>query len=637
MIIGTAGHVDHGKTTLVQALTGINTDRLSEEQARGLSIELGFAWIDLPSGVRAGIVDVPGHERFIHHMLAGATNLDLALLVIAADEGLRPQTREHLEILSLLEVQHGLVALTKVDLVEPDWLELIESDVAAGLRGTALEGARIVRVSSVTRQGLDELIAELDRVAQTVAARDAQAPFRLPVDRVFTMPGFGTVVTGTLAVGRVRVGDAAEILPAQRPARVRSVQVHGEPCDEAVAGSRVALNLAGLAVEDIPRGAVVAAPGAYRPTDRFDARVRAVARPPKPIRSGMRVHVHLGADDIPGRLHLLDARTLDGGASALAQIQLDRPGVATRGERFILRYHASVEAGRKSPPTLGGGAVLEPYAQPHRTKERGAAATRLAAAETASPAELVAQAAREAAGLQLDPATVAARWNLAEAEVAAAVAQLLADGGLVKPAGADWVADGARFADLCHRIKESVRAYHAAHPLRAGMPVEQARAAAAAALPPRVVQAAVAQLLAGGAVQRRGDRLALVDFQVQLTVQQQTTRAALERVFTAALFAPPALAEAIAPLGDGAAEVAQAMLDDGELHDLGEVIVHRRALDEAAAVAAHLLREHGTMSPAAFRDALGTTRKYVMPLLEYLDRRGVTRRDGAVRVPGPSL
>jgi len=637
MIIGTAGHVDHGKTTLVSALTGINTDRLAEEQARGLSIELGFAWIDLPSGVRAGIVDVPGHERFIHHMLAGATNLDLVLLVVAADEGIRPQTREHLDILSLLEVRHGLVALTKMDLVEPDWLELVDGEVAKQLIGTALEGARIIRVSSVTRQGLDDLIAELDRVAQTVAARDRQAPFRLPVDRVFTMTGFGTVVTGTLAVGQVRVGDAAEVLPAQRPTRIRTIQVHGASCDEAVAGSRVALNLAGLAVEDIPRGAVVAAPGAYRPTDRFDARVRAVARPPKPLRSGMRVHVHLGADDIPGRLHLLDARTLEGGATALAQVQLERPAVATRGERFILRYHASVEAGRKSPPTLGGGVVLEPYAQPHRTKERAAAATRLAAAEIASPAELVLQAAREAADLQLDPAAVAARWNLADAEVAAAVQQLVAEGKLLRPAGADWVADASRFADLCRRIADAVRAYHAAHPLRAGMPIEQSRTAAAATLPPRVIQAALAHLQAQGVVTRVRDRLALADFRVQLTPQQQATRAALERAFTADLFAPPALAEAVAKLGDGAAEVAQAMLDDGDLHDLGEVVVHRRALEQAAAIAARLLRERGTMSPAAFRDALGSTRKYVIPLLEYLDRQGVTRRDGDVRVAGPSL
>ena len=639
MIIGTAGHVDHGKTTLIHALTGINTDRLAEERARGLSIELGFAWIDLPCGVRAGIVDVPGHERFIHHMLAGATNMDLALLVVAADEGVRPQTREHLDILTLLEVQRGLVALTKTDLVEPEWLELVEGEVAQSLVGTTLEDVPIIRVSSVTRAGLDDLIAALDRVAREVAPRDLHAPFRLPVDRVFTMAGFGTVVTGTLAAGRVRVGDAADVLPPNLKTRIRTVQVHGDPCDEAIAGSRVALNLAGLSVGEVPRGCVVGAVGAYRPTDRFDARVRVVKDAPKPVKSGMRIRVHLGAADLIGRLTVLDARSMAAGETGLVQIRLEQPGVATRGEHFVLRYFASMQPGRKSAPTLGGGVVLEPYAAFYRARDRAAAVIRLQAAETATPTQLVLDAARDASDLMLDPTTVATRWNLAPETVTTVIDELLREGRLMRPAGAGWVAATQRFSALCDDLLTAVRAYHAQHPLRAGMPVEQARTAAAPALPPRVFQAAGTHVQRDGTLRRVGDRLALADFTVQLTPAQQDTRDAIERAFRDNLFTPPDLQEVLARVSsDGAPgeELARALLEAGVLTDLGEVILHQHALARAAAVATQLLRDGGQMTPAEFRDALGSSRKYVMPLLEYLDRQGITRREGDVRVLGPA-
>ncbi|MEW6399117.1 MAG: selenocysteine-specific translation elongation factor, partial [Bacillota bacterium] len=353
-----AGHVDHGKTALIRALTGVDTDRLPEERARGISIELGFAPLRLPSGRRAGVVDVPGHERFVHHMVAGAAGMDLVILVVAADEGVMPQTREHVEILSLLGVRHGLVALTKVDLVDPEWLQMAEEDVRNYLAGTFLADSPVVPVSSVTGQGLDTLLGELDRLLGRVPGRDSRGPVRLPVDRVFTVPGFGTVVTGTLVSGTVRIGDGVEVLPGGREARVRQVQVHGERVEEATAGQRVALNLAGLEHRQVERGHVVCAPGVFSSTARLAARLE-LLNGASSLRSGTRVHFHLGTAEAPARVVLLDREELAPGTSCLARFRLEEEMAAARGDRFVIRFW--------SPPrTVGGGTVLAPHSRHRR-------------------------------------------------------------------------------------------------------------------------------------------------------------------------------------------------------------------------------------------------------------------------------
>ncbi|MBX6377931.1 MAG: selenocysteine-specific translation elongation factor, partial [Clostridia bacterium] len=352
MVIGTAGHVDHGKTALIRALTGQDTDRLPEEKRRGISIDLGFAAFPLPSGRVAGIVDVPGHERFVHNMVAGVAGMDAVLLVVAADEGVMPQTREHLDILQLLGVRRGIVVLTKVDLCEPEWVDLVEEEVRAAVAGTFLADAPILRVSSVTGEGLEALKDAVDRLVPTVPARPESGYARLPVDRVFTAPGFGTVVTGTLLSGRVRGEDRLELLPAGRTVRVRQVQVHGQPVDAAVAGNRVALNLVGVERHEVARGDVLITPGALRAGDLLAVRVDVLARAPAPLRNEQRVRVHAGTAEVVARALVLDGEAVEPGAGGYVLFRAERPLVVARGDRILLRTLSPVA-------TLGGGVVLD--------------------------------------------------------------------------------------------------------------------------------------------------------------------------------------------------------------------------------------------------------------------------------------
>ncbi|MCL5982600.1 MAG: selenocysteine-specific translation elongation factor, partial [Firmicutes bacterium] len=353
VIVGTAGHVDHGKTALIKALTGVDTDRLREEQERGISIELGFAPFKLPSGRLAGVVDVPGHERFIHNMLAGIGGIDLVLLVVDVTEGVMPQTREHVEIMRLLQIARGLVVLTKVDLAEDrEWLDLVEEEVRESLSGTFLAEAPFFRVSALTGAGLAELLAAIDKLTGEMPARDSAAPLRLPVDRVFSMPGFGTIVTGTLMAGRIAVGMNVEILPLGRKARVRQLQVHGEAAVEAVAGQRAAVNLSGVEKEALERGSVLAMPGFLMAASVLDARLFLLAGTKKVLKNMSRVHVYLGTGRAVGRVVLLDCEELPPGGEALVQLRLEKELVAHRGDRYIIRSFSPMT-------TIGGGVVLE--------------------------------------------------------------------------------------------------------------------------------------------------------------------------------------------------------------------------------------------------------------------------------------
>jgi len=359
VIIGTAGHIDHGKTTLVRAMTGIDTDRLKEEKKRGISIELGFAPLRLPSGQVAGLVDVPGHERFIKHMLAGAFGVDLVVLVIAADEGVMPQTREHVDIIELLGIKKGIVVLTKKDLVDEEWLLLVEDEVRQYLSKTILKDAPIVPVSSTTRDGLPELMKLLDDMAATIEEKPAFGQVRLPIDRVFKVVGFGTVITGTLWSGALKVGDTLEVLPTGAKVRVRNLEVHKDKVETAMAGQRVAVNLQGIEAADLERGYVLATPGFITPTFRIDTSLRLLSSSPWTLRNWHRIRFHLGTDECLGRVVLLDRDELNAGEEAYAQIILELPIVANKHDRFVLRFYAPVT-------TIGGGVVID--AHPHRQK-----------------------------------------------------------------------------------------------------------------------------------------------------------------------------------------------------------------------------------------------------------------------------
>ncbi len=359
IIVGTAGHVDHGKTRLVKALTGVDTDRLREEQERGISIELGFAPLPLGSGVVAGIVDVPGHERFVKNMLAGAGGVDLVLFVVAADEGVMPQTREHLDILELLHVQKGIVALTKTDLVDQDWLQLVQEEVRGALAGTRFADAPIIPVSSITGEGLDRLRLALEKMAAAVQPKPRAGPARLPIDRIFTITGFGTVLTGTLFSGSIRSGDVLVIMPSEVQGRVRSLQVHGKKTEDAHAGQRVAVNLAGVEVGEVERGDVLTTPGAFTPVRRLTAWLHALEHAPRPLKNWQRVRFHLGAKETLGRLRLLDQDELPPGADTFVQIELEEPVVAAVHDRFVIRQYSPVT-------TVGGGEIVEVGGLRHR-------------------------------------------------------------------------------------------------------------------------------------------------------------------------------------------------------------------------------------------------------------------------------
>jgi selenocysteine-specific elongation factor len=637
--IGTAGHVDHGKSTLVTALTGIDPDRLAEEKARGMTIDLGFAWLTLPSGREASIVDVPGHEAFIKNMLAGVGGIDVALLVVAADEGVMPQTDEHLTILDLLRVRSGVVALTKRDLVDDEWLELVREEVAERLKLTTLAGAPIIACSATTGAGLPELLAALDTALDAAPGRRDLARPRLPIDRVFTVAGFGTVVTGTLQDGRLHVGQEVVTLPAGPRGRVRGLQTHKQAVEEGVPGGRLAVNLAGVAKSELRRGDVLALAGTLRPSMALDVRIEVAASAPGAVAHNDELEVYAGAAEVMARVLLLDADELPPGASGWAQLRLARPLAVARGDRFILR--------QPSPSlTVGGGTIVELDPRRHRRRD-SAVLARLDVLARGDPAELVLAALRPAAGAGsgsghkprgyagrevselprltgLPPEdTVAALDELRARELAAAI------GGFVY-AAESW-----------RRLRDDALAllagYHRQYPLRAGMPREEWRARLG--LAPREAQAVITDLAAAGALVEhtsdapgRGAALRLAAHEPRPTPEQERAVAVVLARFQSAPFEPPTRAEVERELG---AELTAALVERGTLLRAGEsLLLEPTAYAEAVRrVVAHL-RAHGRLTVAEARDLLGTTRKYMLPILEQMDEQRITRRQGDDRVLG---
>ena len=623
-VIGTAGHVDHGKSALIQALTGTNPDRLREEQERGMTIDLGFAWMTLPGGREVSIVDVPGHVRFVRHMLAGISAVDLALLVIAADEGVMPQTREHLEILDLLEVRNAIVVLTKCDLVDGDWAALVEEEVRAALDGTHLEGALCVRVSSVTGAGLDDLRNAIDRALDaTTEPRDISRP-RLGIDRVFTMAGFGTVVTGTLLDGRLRIGDTVEVAPGGPAARIRGLQTHRHEVQEAVPGTRVAVNLAGIAVEQVARGQVLAPPGRIAPVRAFDAVLRAL--PERPIRHNLRVAVHVGSAEVQGRVRVLggadqlDAAgrdTIPGGATGWAQIVLASPVAAAPGDLFVLRV---------PDQTVGGGRIVE--VNPPRHRRHSAATIERLRARAAGTPESRILAALE----RTEPAAPSALAAASEvsAEAFAAAIRALADRGalhtLPVAAGEPVLLTHAGRARIHGEVTRALAAFHAAHPLRWAMPREVLRGALR--LPAREFAAVLAGL--APEIEARGDGFAESGWAPALAPAQQAEVERIERALRAGGTQPPRLN--IDP------EMLTYLEGAGRAVDCGDgTVLARDAYASVRERVIALLRDGRQITLAEARDALDTNRRAAQAILECLDRDGVTRRHGDARVLHESL
>ena len=629
VVVGTAGHIDHGKTALVRRLTGIDTDRLKEERERGISIDLGFAHLPLPSGQRVAIVDVPGHERFVKNMLAGATGVDLVLLVVAADEGVMPQTREHLAIVDLLGVARGVVALTKADLVDAETLAAARAEVEALLAPTPLRDAPVLAVSSVTGEGIPGLLAALDRAAAEVRARDAGGPARLPVDRVFSVEGIGTVVTGTLWSGAVRPGDALEALPGGAPVRVRQVQVHDESVPEAVAGQRTALALHGATREALARGDWIATPGSFRPSALLDVRLALLATAERPLESRTRLRLHLGASEALGRVVLFREGPLPPGESSLAQLRLEEPVVAARGDRIILRSY--------SPQvTIAGALVLDPF-PPRRAHLSAADGRRLDALESGTlEAGLVALA--HAGGLAgIDEGEAAVRLGIPAASVTEARGR--AGPALVRQADGRLLS-GDSWKEALGRVEAEVRRYLATHRLREGVPKGELKSLLQPWLGAATFDAALERLLGAGTLLLRGDRVLPPEAGPTLTPAQAAAVERMEKRLSGQGFQVPDATDLLrdAPTPAQGQELLRYLVDSGRAVKVTSDLLYPRALWEEILrrVRAHLAGRP-SLTMAEFKELVQVSRKYAVPLLEHLDRTGITRRQGDIRVPGPGI
>ena len=606
-VVGTAGHIDHGKSTLITALTGIDPDRLVEEKRRGMTIDLGFAHMRLPSGKEIGIVDVPGHARFIRNMLAGVHGLDAVILVVAADEGVRPQTREHLEIVDLLEVKRGVVALTKVDLVDDQWRALVTEEIKTAIEETSMAKAPIIAVSAVTGQGLDDLKVALDRVLDDTEARTDVGRPRLPIDRVFTMSGFGTVVTGTLVDGSIGVGDELELVPSGRRVRIRGLQQYNRQVEVASPGSRVAANLSGADRNEISRGDVLARPDTLPVTRRVDARVRVLADSPRPLRHGADLTLHTGTVEVASRAIVLEGDAINAGSEGWVQLYLEAPIAAASGDRFILRL--------PSPSTtLAGGRFADVAPRKH---PRHDAAVRESLERRASGDVLQEELRKYPRGVSvagLLKATLATTGGV---------------DGLAARRVAEWIWAPEHWDALSARASEELRMYHSVHPLRSGMPREELRSRLG------VAHGAFAPALAGlvddGVVAERDGEISLPDHEVAAPASEGAGSRLIEELGRNP-FAPPSIAEAMEKSG-AAAEVVRALERNGDLVRLSEEVVFTRdAYEGAVALVREMIASSGSITVAQLRDRMGASRRPVLALLEHLDSRRVTRRVGDARV-----
>jgi selenocysteine-specific elongation factor len=624
-VIGTAGHVDHGKSTLIAALTGVHPDRLKEEQAREMTIDLGFGWLTLPDGNEIGIVDVPGHRDFIENMLAGIGGIDAALLIIAADEGVMPQTREHLAILDLLQIPAGLIVLTKTDLVvDASWFELVEADIRAVVKGTAMQDAPLVRVSAKNKTGLDELLTVLSSILQTGPARVDLGRPRLPIDRVFSMAGFGTVVTGTLTDGTLSVGDEVEILPGGVKGRVRGLQTHKKKEERAMPGSRTAVNISGLAAEDIQRGEVVVHPNQYQPTRRADVHLRLLGDISGPLKHAGEVKIFLGTAETIASVRILGAEELAPGQEGWVQLELRDPLVAVRGDRIILR--------RPSPgETLGGGSIVDPHPKERHKRFDENVLKSLESLSQGSPAEILLEAA-----LALGPTSVKeviARSRLESGPAESALDELLGSGQLLNleegPRTMDrLVMTASQWDELQKKTLNIVEEYHRTYPLRKGIPREELKSKLQ--LPPRVFNTTISFITnQQGSLLDNQAYLSLPSHKVSFDGSQQAKVTGLMRKFTANPYGPPSIKECQTEIGE---EILNALIEMGELTSVSQEVIFRTA-DYKTMVAKikSALQKNGKVTLGEVRDLLNTTRKYVQALLEHLDTIGMTIREGDFR------
>jgi selenocysteine-specific elongation factor len=625
VIVGTAGHIDHGKTSLVKALTGIDADRLKEEKRRGITIDLGFAHFELPapdgSKIRIGFVDVPGHERFVRNMLAGIGGIDLVLLVIAADEGIMPQTREHFDICRLLAVRRGITVLTKSDAVDRETLEVVRLEVENYIRASFLDISQspIVTVSSLTGEGLDDLKKSLARIASEVATKDSSALTRLPIDRVFTMKGFGTVVTGTLVAGTIKKEDELEVFPSGQRVRLRGVQVHGTAADSAVAGQRTALNLAGVSTEDLARGMQLAAPNTFHSTTQIDVQLLLLPSA-KVLKTGARVHFHAYTTETVAEVRLFDIKQLQPGGECYAQLRLAKPALFLQSDRFIVRQLSPVV-------TIGGGIVLDASPLQRKQRAEGAIAFLKIMRDGTPQQVLTARVARRgSAGLPVVhiPGEMNIRQD-AVTKLAQAAGLILCESVLLSPEA---------FAKAKSDLLSELKKFHDANPLVAGMSKEELRDRIK--LRPEIFSSVIASLVKEKKLEVAGEQVQLSGRGVVMKDEEAESKRIIESVFASAGLKVPSLREVLAGLKVDklrAQKIVTLLLRDKILVKVSEELVfHQTALADLRQKIAALKTATPKIDVARFKDMTGVTRKYAIPLLEYLDRERVTRRAGDERI-----
>jgi selenocysteine-specific elongation factor len=626
-VIGTAGHVDHGKSTLIEALTGTHPDRLKEEQDRQMTIDLGFGWLRLPNGEEIGIVDVPGHRDFVDNMLAGITGIDAALLVVAADEGIMPQTREHLAILDLLRIPAGVIALTKTDLIaDEEWFQAVEADIRKATIGTALERAPLVRVSARTRTGLDELLDSLAEVLRNQPDRTDLGRPRLPIDRVFTMSGFGTVVTGTLSDGPLEVGEEVEILPSGLRGRVRGLQNHRRKVDRALPGSRTAANISGVSAGQLRRGEVLTRPGQHQITRRLDARFRALPDLSVSVVHNSQVKVFSGTSETMATLRLLDSDELTPGQEGWIQMELGRPLVCVRGDAFIVRRPSPAE-------TLGGGMVMDAHPAARHKRFDADVLASLGSLATGDPAGILLQTASALGAASLRD--IVMHSHLGRDAAVSALQQLVTEDRLILlesgPIGIDsdvFTTTAAAWGDVRQKIETTLAAYHRRFRLRHGIPREELKSQLD--LAPRLFNAAIERLARAGVLAEAGNLVALADHEIRFDPREQAAADDLMQRFGQDPFSPPGIKECQATAGP---EIVSALITLGELIPVSaDVIFRKRDYDSMVAGIRDRIKSQGQITLAEVRDQFGTSRRYAQALLEHLDALGVTRRSGDARV-----
>lgn len=622
IIIGTAGHVDHGKTALIKALTGIETDRIKEEKKRGITIELGFAYLDLPDGEKAGIIDVPGHEKFVKNMLAGAGGIDLALLVVAADEGFMPQTREHLGILSLLNISEGIIVVTKKDMVDEDWLEIVCDEVHQEVQGTFLENAQIIPVSSYTGEGIEQLRqAIFTMIDQKTQIKNLDVPFRIPVDRIFSVEGFGTVITGTLIEGTMKVGDPVTVYPSRIESRIRNLQVHSQDVQEAYAGQRVAVNLAGLKKTDLNKGDVIAVPDSMHTTMMIDIHLTVLKDCDREIRNATRLHLYHGARDILCKIVLLDRDSVGAGESCYAQLRLEEEIAVKTGDRFVLRFYSPVE-------TIGGGVILD--SNPFKHKRNDAVVLEsLKLKEGGSDREKISAALRD----------YSARFETLDfLQIQTGIPKEQFDqqiNKLIKDKVAFRVSDNVVIhTDYLNRLKDSavklLESYHKENPLREGMKKDEFRNKLIKYEDISVVDKITDSLVNRKVLKYVNNCVALADFEVQQDNNQQE----IENAFLQGGFSPesPDQIAARFPKVKNFKQVLESLVNTGKLVRVEEkILLHADYYNKALTLAKEHVDQNGQITLAEMRDLMGASRKFAVAVLEYWDKRGITKKVGDAR------